>query len=129
MKLNNDCVRDILMTVEDNCDFEKAFTYDKSEPIPKRLKSYSHDEIIYHIRQCKMSNLITVSKFYNSGATVIINDLTPSGHQYLTNIRSDTVWNKTKKVAGEIGVYSLNSMVEIANQIVISIIKSHFGLT
>ena len=32
------------------------------------------------------------------GDIVEISDLSPSGHEYLANIRSDNIWNKTKKL-------------------------------
>lgn len=129
MKLNNDCVRDVLLTLEENCTFDSEFLYDCEEAIPQLLSKYSHDEIIYHIRQCEMAGLIVGVSYFDGGCSLSISDLSPSGHEYLANIRSDNIWNKTKKVAGEIGATSLSAMVQISSQIITAIIKSQFGLT
>lgn len=129
MKLNNDCIRDVLLILEENCTFDNVFIYDCEEPVPQLLSKYSHDEIIYHIHQCEMAGLIVGVSYYDGGDSLSISDLSPSGHEYLANIRSDNIWNKTKKVAGEIGATSLSSMVQISSQIITTIIKSQFGLT
>ena len=128
MKLNNDCVRDILLTLEEICTYDSSFSYDMDNDKPHLLASYTHDEILYHVNQCRMANLIIDVHFYDGGDSFEIGDLSPSGHQYLANIRSDKIWNKTKKVASEIGVNSLSAMTQISTQIISSIIKSHFGL-
>ena len=119
MKLNNDCVRDILLTLEEICTYDSSFSYDMDNDKPHLLTPYTHDEILY---------LIIDVHFYDGGDSFDIGDLSPSGHQYLANIRSDKIWNKTKKVASEIGVNSLSAMTQISTQIISSIIKSHFGL-
>lgn len=68
MRLNNDCVRDILLSVEEVCDFNESFRYSKFSNDFERLQPYSHDEIIYHIKQCKLAGLIT-SMFATTVAT------------------------------------------------------------
>lgn len=129
MKLNNDCVRDILLTLEEVCTFENKFIYDIASPPPHLLEEYSREEVLYHIRQCEHSALLLEPLYYYGGNLVEISDLSPSGHEYLANIRSDNIWNKTKKVASEIGATSLSAMVQISSQIITAIIKSQFGLT
>ena len=128
MKLNNDCIRDILLALEEICTFNTTFYYDRDESVPSRLSKYSDEEIVYHIRQCALANLILDVHFYPDD-TIDIADLSPSGHEYLANIRSDNIWNKTKKVASEIGATSLSAMVQISSEIIMAIIKSQFGLT
>lgn len=128
MKLNNDCVRDILLTLEEICNPEQIFTYHVSETIPERLSAYSHLEIRYHLKQCHMADLIVGFKSYDNGKALTVTDLSPVGHAYLANIRSNTIWGKTKKIASELGANSLNSMVQISSQIVTTLIKSHFGI-
>lgn len=129
MKLNPDCIRDILLSIEDSADFMNCFEYriDEAEGIPNRLAKYSHDEIIYHIRQCSMSNLITTPSYYDGGDCICIQDLTPSGHQFIANIRSDTVWNNTKTLASKIGSYSLDVLTNIAVGVLTQMINKQLG--
>ena len=58
MKLNNDCVRDILLTLEEICTYDSSFSYDMDNDKPHLLTPYTHDEILYHVNQCRMANLI-----------------------------------------------------------------------
>lgn len=128
MKLNNDCIRDILLTLEETCTFDTGFIYQRKSSLAHRLTRYSHEEIIYHIRQCELSDLILGTTYYDCGDSLSITDLSPTGHEYLANIRSDTVWEKTKKVAAKVGADSQSAMIQISSQIITAIIKSQFGL-
>lgn len=127
MKLNPDCIRDILLSVEDACDFNKKLIYSRDTDI-QRLQKYSHDEIIYHTRQCKLSELIIGSKMFDGGESCIIGDLSPAGHEFLANIRKDTVWNGVKSVAGKVGATSLSALTQIAANVVTELVKAQFGL-
>lgn len=128
MKLNPDCVRDVLLTVEEETDFNQMWTY-TFETIPKTLSPYSHQEIIYHIAQCEKSSLIDGFKSYDDGDMIVVGDLTPDGHEFLANIRSETLWRDVKDVGKKVGSFSLSSLMQIASGIVTCIIKSQLGLT
>lgn len=123
MKLNPDCIRDILFTVEENTSFQTQMNY-PVETEYSRLKAYSIDEVFYHIKQCKLSNLITEVNWFLGGACMI-QDLSPKGHEFLANIRSDTNWAKTKEVASNVGSFSLDILSKIAVNIVSSLINKY----
>ena len=129
MRLNPDCVRDILLSTEEICDYHRAFDYYKDEGINTNLQQYSHDEIIYHIKQCELSQLIIDVHYYDGATHISIGDLAPSGHQFLANIRKDTVWNGVKSVAEKVGSTSLSVLTQIAANVVTELIKAQFGLT
>ena len=93
MKLNPSCIRDILITVEEHSDFNHQTEYKAEEPF-ETLSEYSHEEIIYHILQCEKSGLIYGVHYYDGGCHTDIRDLTPSGHEFLANIRNNSVWKK-----------------------------------
>ena len=128
MKLNPDCVRDILLTAEENCDFLSPWDFHKGDSID-RLNSYSHEEIAYHIRQCELSRLLEAVEYCDGGDWITITDLTPDGHKFLADIRSDTVWKDVKEVSQKVGSSSLSSLSKIATGIISAIIKSHLGIT
>ena len=114
MKLNPDIIRGILLTVEENCDFDNAWEYQRDTFISDYLAELSHDEIIYHIRQCDKSNLIDGVHYYDGGKDIIICDLTPAGHEFLANIRNESIWKTTiQKGAGA----SLPVLMELAKDI------------
>lgn len=129
MRLNSDCVRSILLTVESKCDFHKFWHYRESEELPEQLSEYSHDEILYHIKQCELSELILGVTYCDGGSNVYISDLSPEGHKFLANIREDTVWNGVKSVAKKVGSTSLSAITQIASNVVTELIKAQFKIT
>lgn len=126
MKLNPDCIRDILLTVEENTSYGKPMGYNTDSEY-ERLKPYSHEEAMYHIQQCEFSGLVTEVSYFLGGGCMI-HDLSPKGHEFLANIRLDTNWNKTKEVAKSVGSYSLDALTTIASKVITSVINSKLGL-
>ena len=51
--------------------------------------------------------------YYDGGATVLIGDLTPLGHEFLANIRAKSLWNKVKSKATDA---SLSILMELAKR-------------
>ncbi|MFW5670239.1 MAG: DUF2513 domain-containing protein [Acetivibrio ethanolgignens] len=112
MKLNPDCVRDILLTVEENTGFNKEMDFSEHSSY-ELLNQYSSDEVFYHIKQCEASYLIEEVRWF-LGGSCSISDLTPRGHEFLTNIRNDSIWKKAlTKGTGA----SLSILMEIAKQV------------
>jgi len=110
MKLNPDCVRDILLTVEENTGYNKEMVYASPGQFSK-LSKYDHDEIMYHLWQCKDSGLI-------EGLENIIGDfqvkkLTDAGHTLIVKIREDKTWKKILKCT----VSSLPTLIATADKI------------
>lgn len=128
MQLNPDCVRDVLLTVEENSDYFNSVTYTKNKFDFYRLKHYSHGEILYHIRQCAMAGLLSGVQVYDEGDSVDIGDLSPDGHKFLANIRQDTIWDKTKIIAEKVGSKSLDAFIQISSNVITELIKAQFGL-
>ena len=93
MKLNPDCIRDILLSVEESTDSGRTFRYTAGKANHKNLVKYQHSEIFYHMKQCNASNLIEGFASSDNGSLVIIRDLSPSGHEFLATVRKDNIWN------------------------------------
>lgn len=126
MKLNPDCIRDILLSVEDACDFNKKLIYSRDTDI-QRLQKYSHDEIIYHIRQCKLSELIIGSKMFDGGESCIIGDLSPAGHELLAKIRDNHRWKDVKKGLTAVRDFSLSAISAVAEGVASAAINAYFA--
>lgn len=121
MKLNPDCIRDILLTVEANTSFATPMRYDSNSKYDA-LDSYSSEEIFYHIKQCELSGFLTKVTWFLGGGCFIY-DLSPLGHEFLANIRSNTNWNKTKEISKKVGSTSLNVLSQIAANVISELIK------
>lgn len=126
MRLNSDCIRDILFFVEEESDFNHCADYMKDNS-NKRLKKYQHEEIIYHIKQCELSNLILNVHYYDGAIHIAIGDLSPTGHKFIADVREDNIWSKVKSIAKKIGSTSLSALTEIASNVIAELIKDQFS--
>lgn len=127
MKLNSDCIRAILLMVEDKSGFNRFVEYKKDKCSDEHISKYPHDEIMYHIKQCEQAELITGVNFLNK-EYVVITDLTPKGHEFIANIRQDNVWNGVKSVAKKVGSTSLSALINISSNVITELIKAQFGI-
>ena len=126
MILNQDIIRDILLTTEEQITYSKILiiNWDKEENQKLNLLTpYTSDEIFYHLRQACKSNLIEAT--FNEDFISVL-DLTPKGHSYLENIRNDNNWAKIKSIANNLGTKSLDAMIQISSNVITELIKSHF---
>lgn len=123
MKLNPDCLRDLLLLVEDETDLANSVIISPSD-FPQTLSSYESDEVMYHIKQAQLSNLIEVKWFVDGSC--LIKYLTPNGHQFVSNIENDGIWSKVKDTSKKIGINSVSTLVQIASNVVLAAIQSHF---
>lgn len=123
MKLDYDCIRDILFTVEETTTLEQGCYINQAYTEHHRLKKYDINVLKYHVRQCALNDYFTEASF-DFENNCIIADLSPKGHEYIAAIRSENVWNKTKEIIGKIGGVALSTIPDIVNPIISAQIKS-----
>ena len=114
MKLNPDCIRDILIAVEDNTGYDKIYEIHR-EDLTKKFPNYSYNEIMYHIHQCNNFGYII---FSDTNCYVYLEDLTPKGHLFLADIRDNSNWLKIKNIASTVGSFSLDALKTIATNVI-----------
>lgn len=121
MKLNHDCVRDLLFWFEDNLPLAGSY-------------QLQHNEVRYTPEDISYTAQMLIDAGYLEGKAVqlklqmpivIIKKITWEGHKFLDNIRSDTAWSKSKDAAKKLGGASLSALSQIASQIVVEILKGH----
>lgn len=113
MRLNPDCVRDILLFVEDNTDYEKdcVTLNELLSELP-----YNENTLSYHIS--KMDSAELFEEVYYSGDGIdLISSLSWLGHSYLDNIRDNSIWSKTKSALGKLSSVSLPILIQKAADI------------
>ena len=59
------------------------------------------------------------------GGTVV-NDLSAQGHLFLADIREENVWNKTKEISKQVGASSLDTVKQIAVNVISSLVSGYF---
>jgi len=140
MQLNPDCVRDILFYIEDNTGYNETAEFEnvtgKSLFSPTELNTehpsyclinkYGADVLYYHLNYCEKSGLVEDSEEYTD--IIYISDLTPMGHEFLSNIRADNVWTNTKEIANKVGSKSLDSLIQISSSVITKMINSQFSI-
>ncbi len=117
MKLKNECVRDVLLDIEENLNLHQIIS---SVSINKRLKNYSHDDIYYTCRKLEEAGFLKVD--YTLSGTANIIEMTYYGHQFLDNIRDSKVWSQTKSVLSKFESVSIDIISSTAFKVITSML-------
>lgn len=128
MKLNKDCVRGILLALEENEKIHASWTTENFSK-SSYLKDFSSAEIRYcaeRLAEGGYLNIRTPSDELKSiGAQFfIVDSLSWNGHEFLDTIRDESVWKRTKQVASKAGTTSIPLLLEIGK----SILQQNLGL-
>lgn len=127
MKLNHDCIRTLLIYLEENLEA-------KENGLPRGLKlghiedesltAFSQEDIYYSAKKLVEAKYIEVMNKEVAPRVMMINEITWDGHQYLDSIRDPKVWreikNRTKDLSG--------ITIEIVKSLGIEITKQMLGL-
>lgn len=140
MKLNKECIRDILLYVEENCQYYehpqfgrrmRAVTYHllcESEEFSK----YNKDDIYYTISKLfeghYVQGYVIPKNSYSHFEMATIEGLSLVGHDLLDNIRPESVWKETKGVMQKVGDFSLGVMSQVAGETMAAYTKSMMKL-
>lgn len=130
MKLNIDCVRDVLLYLEENITMDN-----NNRIIPVSFKTvktvlqnkYEENDIIYAISKLLDTRYIigyidkTNGRYKITGS---INDITWEGHEFLNSIRPQTIWEATKENASKLGISSIRGIASLANNIINAIVTN-----
>lgn len=107
MKLNYDCVRSVLLTVEKSKTIDEELNLNPLtvETIFEQLPKYEDNEILYTIEKLKEAGYINAALQFAAGHFIdgAVSSITYSGHEYLDNIREPEVWRKVKAMLKNAG--------------------------
>lgn len=99
MKRDWELVRIILSRIEE-------IETTKSILRPESIEGYEPENISYHMQLLNEAGLIeaTCSQPLSGSLHCIARRLTWYGHEFLDQIKSESIWNKTKKILSEKGI-------------------------
>lgn len=127
--LDLDCIRDILLCVRENTDFDKSciFASEKSTTEPKKYQKklqnrYANDKLMIHVRYCIDADLISEHNSTKNDAPKI-SHLTPRGYEFLGIIRNDADLEEIKEKMRKIGYFTPDTAFKIAERMVDSAIR------
>ena len=121
MKLNADYVRDILLYIEKNLDYQEPTNpnYHNELLFGKLLADnvfdeHNKEELTYALELLIKERFIECARepYFVRGSLMSadIIGLTWQGHELLDNIRDNTVWNAVKKKAAKYGGLSISAL-------------------
>lgn len=114
-KLNYDCIRDILLTVQD-IEFNRFIKCNEFSNYPL-LSAYSYNEFVYHVTKLGDENYLDVQFDPMFHEPYRIFDLTWNGHELIQSIGNDSVYNKTKdKIFSTVGSVSIEVFKLLATE-------------
>ena len=126
MKLDFDCIRDILLTVE-NTEFAEMLT---AQNLSDEL-GYPLEVIMYTAKMLEQGGYITgriddVLQYPPQANDCIIYSLTFTGHEYLNSIRDNSVWSKFKSIVGKAALpFTLEISQYTCSNLLADLISAH----
>ena len=131
MKMDIDCIRDILLQAEQEGftilrDSEDYLVENNFEELTSKfsfVEKYDSEKLLYHIELADEFGLIKATHCIGFSSVL---DLSAQGHLFLADIRDDKVWKKTKEISKKLGVASLSTVKEIATNVISNLIVNYF---
>lgn len=128
MRLNPDCVRDVLLYLEENLVYIEEINTAKIQDISWRAlfddkylsSTYLLDDIKYAIQKLHEIHFIECSIATGGRKGWLsceITNLTWQGHEFLDTVRSKSVWDATKEKASKLGGMSVRTLGILALEI------------
>ena len=126
MKLNIDCIRDVLLAVEEYCTFRPVFRKDTNvlyfhcdslnqQELFAKLPGHTAEDITYTVLILHEAGYITVdiSQTSNIINRFTVQRLTYQGHEFLDTIRPDERFVQIKQYAVSIGAECLGTFMKL----------------
>lgn len=122
MKLNYDCARSVLLTVEKSKTIDEELNINPLtvETIFEQLPKYEDSEILYTIEKLKEAGYINAALQFAAGHFIdgAVSSITYSGHEYLDNIREPEEWRKVKAMLKNAGAITLPLISQAAQMLI-----------
>ena len=124
MKLNTDCVRDLLLYLESNLSYQTTHICINNI----QLKDYCTEDLLYTSEKLIEAEYID-SRIVgdNTPPLIIVNDISFKGHQFLNNVRDDKVYSKTKSCLSFLKSTSIEVLSETASKVLTALISKQLN--
>lgn len=110
MRLNPDCIRDILISFNDKIDLSIPYIV-KEINCKDICDKYSVEELYYHVRQCLYHDFLTG---IDKGNCIEIREISPVGHDFLVYFYDEKDWIEINKIADKVGSRSIEVLKQIS---------------
>lgn len=125
MKLGCECVRDVLLCLEEYPFLvqEESDMVERNdmlfEQIAEALPDYPQPEIMYTLLRLKEGGYINAEYRISEGVIFlfVVSDMTFAGHELLEKIRPETAWKKTLSVLKNVGSFGIDLLSSVSGSI------------
>lgn len=132
MKLNPDCIRDILLYIEshqrvyfDSANHCYSYSFITERYLDRDLP-YDICEIIHSLllmKDCGYIEIDIKESLYEI-RQVSVRRITYSGYDFLESIRPQSVWEDTKQTLSAVGSFSLELILDVAKNLLSGLVSS-----
>ena len=131
MKIDYDCIRDILivleerLTLDDDLDYKEIALMDFVQM--SELSQYDRKQIAYCIYKLAEAQYIEAGRFHLPSRRTYysIKSITYKGHEFISNTVNPDVWKKTTGIAKKIGTTSISILSQIAVNVISELINQN----
>lgn len=138
MKINEDCIRDILIYLTDNlkvevevlenhAHFEKIYANTVIRALDAEYDKENVWYSLYNLAELGYIEGMDVNEIRkNNGhnfSSMHIFNVSFRGHQFLETIRPETVWEQTKNIVSRVGVHTLGFIEDTAQKVAVESAK------
>lgn len=125
MKLNHDCVRELLLYLEENLDVSNRIQF-----FEIKISNFDDATIVYTAIKLYEAGYITakIEKDVYGEVFGYISDISWDGHKFLDTIRDNQVWSSTKKILSKVSSSSISFVSNVASQVLTNLINQQIGL-
>ncbi len=131
MKLNYDCLRQILLGIERDLNWDDDLNYYclNLDSFVQGLEDFSKAEIAYALKMGIEADLINgyIKDCDSCILDIICYGLTYEGHQFLDTVRENKIWKKTKEILSSVGGASLSVITSVADDCLTNFISKRLS--
>lgn len=129
MKLDTNCVRDILILCENSTFLSDDLSWNPLHiaNFSQELFQYSKNQIAYTLLQLADAEYINahILDCDNGIIDILVYGLTYKGHELVDTIKPKKVWTKLSSLINEVSDISLPILQDVASQFLIELLTKH----
>ena len=124
MRLNQDCIRTLLLYIEENLPYRGSLIINQLD-----LSPYSKEELLYTADKLIEAGYLNSRFAWNMQTShmIVVESLSYNGHKFLDTIRDDAVWSKTKNILSCFKSVSIEVISETASKVITNLINQQLG--
>lgn len=127
MMLNYDCLRSVLISLENNLNLYDDLSFERLELSEilnlSSLSNYSKEDIYYCVYNLLEIDFVDGAiRFADGGIPYYcwVTNITYAGHEFLQSIKSETVWKDIKSKLKPVSGFSIELISEVAKSVILS---------